>query len=133
MTIPTTPTRRSTFDVQDETLLFKSLLPIKTMVGFGMVLGAVPSLCLSLIVSPHPRKSNSNYNHPSRLLWSTLTLAPLVVGSLMVVQGTLNNLFYKAITGKSRDPLTQRVVRVAKLWFAKVLIRMEKKATKMTL
>ena len=35
---------RSVFEAADPTLAIKGVLPIKTMVGFGMMLGSLPGL-----------------------------------------------------------------------------------------
>jgi hypothetical protein len=73
---------------QDDTELFKNLLPIKTMVGAGLVLGAAPGIPFGWI-----------------------SWIPFLIGATMVVVGTLARVLLTALTGKSSDPLTRLVVR----------------------
>jgi hypothetical protein len=79
---------RNTRD-DDDTLLFKSMLPMKTMVGVGLLLGAIPGMKAG----------------------SASSWIPFCAGAAMVFVGTLSNVFKTLITGKSSDPMAQEVRR----------------------
>lgn len=69
---------------------------MKTMIGFGLVVGALPALLLGGGTTVEGKPFFA-------------ALIPALVGVAMVIQGTLYAILTKAVRGKT-DPLTQRVL-----------------------